>query len=222
MNDTTKKINFFNRFQKIVKDTYKNILIILGILLSAFIIFQFYAFYTKNQILKTSIEFNSAQSLNSPKNFQVLMNKLSSQKNFYGVLATLESIKIKLNNNEINSSNEDYLRLLNQKNLNSIYISAIATQASYNFLNKINKNNEKDIVDKINKFLSFIDSSLEFYEGFVFEIRYLLSVIKQENNNDSFIYDETQKLYKDIISNDKISASIKERIKTIHESQKYK
>ena len=31
-----------------------------------------------------------------------------------------------------------------------------------------------------------------------------------------------QKLYKDIMGNDKVSASLKERVKTIHESQKYK
>ena len=222
MNETKKNINFFNRFQIFIKNFYKKILIILGILLSAYVIYQFYAFYKNNQILKTSIEYNSAQSLSAPNNFKELLDKLSSQKNFYGVLATLESIKIKLNNDDINSSNDDYLKLLNQKNLNSIYISAIATQASYNFLNKINKYNEKDIVDKINNFLYFVDSSLESYEGFVLEIRYLLSIIKQENNNDSIIYDETQKLYNDIIGNDKVSASIKERIKTIHESQKYK
>ena len=89
-------------------------------------------------------------------------------------------------------------------------------------MDKINKDNEKDIVIKVNNFLSFIDSSLEFYEGFILEIQYLLSIIKQDNNNDSLIYDETQKLYQEIIDNDKVSALLKERVKTIHESQKYK
>ena len=222
MNNTTKKINFFNKSQVFMKNYYKRILILLGTLLTFFFIFQFYVFYTNNQILKTSIEFNQAQSSNSPRDFQEQMSKLSSQKNFYGVLATLESIKIKLNNGDMNSSNEDYLKLLNKKNLNSIYVSAIATHASYSFLDKINKYNEIDIAEKVNNFLTFIDSSLEFYEGFVLEIRYLLSIINQDNNNDSFIYDETQKLYKDIMDNDKVSASLKERVKTIHESQKYK
>ena len=133
----------------------------------------------------------------------------------------MELINIKLNNDEIDSSNDDYLRLLNQKNLNSVYVSAIATHASYSFLDKINKYNEIDIAEKVNNFLTFIDSSLEFYEGFVLEIRYLLSIINQDYNNDSFIYDETQKIYKNIMDNDKVSASLKERVKTIHESQKY-
>jgi len=221
MNDTTKKINFFNKSQIFMKNYYKRILILLSILLAFFIIFQFYVFYTNNQILKTSIEFNFAHSSNSPKDFQELMNQMSGQKNFYGVLATMELIKIKLNNDEINSSNDDYLRLLNQKNLNSVYVSAIATHASYSFLDKINKYNEIDIAEKVNNFLTFIDSSLEFYEGFVLEIRYLLSIINQDYNNDSFIYDETQKIYNNIMDNDKVSASLKERVKTIHESQKY-
>ena len=222
MNDTTKKINFFNKSQIFMKNYYKRILILLPILLAFFIIFQFYVFYTNNQILKTSIEFNFAHSSNSPKDFQELMNQMSGQKNFYGVLATMELINIKLNNDEINSSNDDYLRLLNQKNLNSVYVSAIATHASYSFLDKINKNNEKDIATKVNHFLSFIDSSLEFYQGFVLEIRYLLSIIQHDNIYDSLIHDDTQKLYKDIMGNDKVSASLKERVKTIHESQKNK
>ena len=222
MNDTPKYINFFNKSQTFMKNYYKRILILLGTLLALFFIFQFYVFYTKNQILKTSIVFNQAQSSNSPKDFQDQMGKLSSQKNFYGVLATLESIKIKLNNDDINSSNDSYLKLLNQKKLNSIYVSAIATHASYSFLDKINKKNEKDIAAKVNNFLSFIDSSLESYDGFVLEIRYLLSIIKHDNFYDSFIHDETQKIYNDIMGNDKVSASLKERVKTIHESQKYK
>ena len=222
MNDTIKKINFFDSSQKFIKNYYKRILILVAILLAFFLIFQIYVVYTNKQILKTSIEFNLAQSSNSPSDFQEQMNRLSSQKNFYGVLATLETIKIKLNKDDINSSNDDYLKLLNQKNLNSIYISAIATHASYSFLDKINKYNEIDIAEKVNNFLTFIDSSLEFYEGFVLEIRYLLSIINQDYNNDSFIYDETQKLYKDIMDNDKVSASLKERVKTIHGSQKYK
>ena len=222
MNNTIKKINFFDSSQKFIKNYYKRILILVVILLAFFLIFQIYVVYTNKQILKTSIEFNLARSSNSPSDFQEQMNRLSSQKNFYGVLATLETIKIKLNKGDINSSNEDYLKLLNQKNLNSIYVSAIATHASYSFLDKINKANEKDIVIKVNNFLSFIDSSLEFYEGFILEIQYLLSIIKQDNNNDSLIYDETQKLYQEIIDNDKVSALLKERVKTIHESQKYK
>ena len=222
MNDTIKKINFFESSQKFIKNYYKRILILVAILLAFFLIFQIYVVYTNKQILKTSIEFNLAQSSNSHSDFQEQMNKLSSQKNFYGVLATLETIKIKLNKDDINSSNVDYLKLLNQKNHNSIYVSAIATHASYSFLDKINKANEKDIVIKVNNFLSFIDSSLEFYEGFKLEIQYLLSIIKQDNNNDSLIYDETQKLYQEIIDNDKVSALLKERVKTIHESQKYK
>ena len=194
MNDITNKINIFSKTQVFLKNYYKSILILMAILLAFFFIFQFYILYTNKQILKTSIEYNFAHSSNSPDDFLELMDKLSSQKNFYGVLATLESIKIKLNKDDIHSSNDDYLRLLNKKNLNNIYISAIATHASYSFLNKINIDNEIDITNKINLFLSFIDTSLEFYEGFVLEIRYLLTIIKQDNSNNKSIFDETQKI----------------------------
>ena len=69
MNDTTKKINFFNKSQIFMKNYYKRILILLSILLAFFIIFQFYVFYTNNQILKTSIEFNFAHSCKFSQGF---------------------------------------------------------------------------------------------------------------------------------------------------------
>ena len=80
MNDTIKKINFFDSSQKFIKNYYKRILILVAILLAFFLIFQIYVVYTNKQILKTSIEFNLAQSSNSPSDFQEQMNRLSSQK----------------------------------------------------------------------------------------------------------------------------------------------
>ena len=53
----------------------------------------------------------------------------------------------------------------------------------------------------------------------MFEISYLIAVI---NNDQNLNFDEINFLYKQIQVNDKISSSIKERIKKIHEFQKYK
>ena len=86
----------------------------------------------------------------------------------------------------------------------------------------INNENNIDIPEKINNFLLFIDPSLDLYNGFKLEILYLLSIIEQDKNAETQFNEETKKLYKAIQENDKISSSLKERVKKIHEYQKYK
>jgi hypothetical protein len=96
-------------------------------------------------------------------------------------------------------------------------------------LNKIKSNNKiiiskdkflSDIISKINNLVKYIDISLESYEGYKLEILYLIAVIKHDNNKVDF--KEMNSLYQQIIDNDKVSPSIKERIKKINDIQKYK
>ena len=137
-------------------------------------------------------------------------------------MAKLDKINIKLKDGNIVSVSENYLNLLNQSKLNKLFKSAIATHAAYSFLNIIDKGNQTAVIELINNFLSYIDPNLETYTGFKLEILYLLSVIKQDNNNNDLINNEVLKIYKQIQENEKISSSLKERVKKIHEYQKYK
>ena len=102
----------------------------------------------------------------------------------------------------------DYLNLLNNKNLDNIYKTLLAIHASYNLLDKIDS---KNIIELI----SYVDISLESFEGYRLEILYLLSLIQRDINNANSLFDE-------IINNDKISSSIKERVKKINGFEKYK
>jgi len=222
MNEVGYIENYFKKIQNNLKQNYKPIVVIILVILSVASLTQFYFYNKNNEILKNSIEFNLAKSSNSQNNFKVIIDKLSQEKGFYGVLATLEKINIKLKEGDIITVNEEYLRLLEQSKLSKLYKGAIATHGAYSFLNIINKNNEIEITTLINNFLSYIDPSLLSYEGFKLEILYLLSVIKQDNNKDILVNDEALKLYKQIQENDKISSSLKERVKQIHEYQKYK
>ena len=79
-----------------------------------------------------------------------------------------------------------------------------------------------NIIDKVNIFLSFIDSSLKAFEGFKYEIKFLISVINDDSSNIDFLSDESLNIYKKIVGNEKILSSIKERVKKIHDFQKYK
>ena len=89
-------------------------------------------------------------------------------------------------------------------------------------LNKINKNNFIEINKFIDNLLHYIDSNIDSYMGYKLEILFLLSIMKQDYNSDLLIKDEVINLYNQIQDNDKISSSLKERVKNIHEFQKYK
>ena len=222
MDEVKHKENYFKIFQKYLKKNYKFIIFLIVLFLSFILVTQFYFYYKNNQVLNSSIQYNLINSNNSKTDLIDIIDQLSNEKNFYGTLATLEKIKIKISEGDIISAKENYLNLLNESKLNKLYKSAIATHASYNFLNIIDRNNEKNIIILINNFLTHIDTNISSYVGFKLEILYLLSVIKQDMNNDFSINDETQNLYKEIQENDKISSSLKERVNKINEYQKYK
>jgi len=229
MIELIKKVNVINRLQDFIKNKYKYIIAIIVLILIIFTGIQFYFINKHNNILKTSIEYNYLKSDPDNLDFEKKLSELLNKNNFYSILSLLDSIKIKLNNENIESAYKDYLKLLNNKSLDSIYISSIAVNASYSLLNKIKSNNKiitskdkflSDIIIKINNLIQYIDISLESYEGYKLEILYLISVINHDNNKKNF--KEMNSLYQQIIDNDKVSSSIKERIKKINDIQKYK
>ena len=78
---------------------------------------------------------------------------------------------------------------------------------SYNLFDKINN-------EKIVKLISYIDESLDSFTGYRLELLFLLST-KHGNIN------KTNSLFKQIIEDDRISLSIKGRVKKINEFEKY-
>ena len=222
MNEIINKFSYFLKNQIFINKNFKFITSLMVIVILFFAGYQLYL-YNKNQhILKNSIQFNTAINNKSTDEFNVIINKLSKEKNFYNIFSIFKKIKIKLSDNEIISANNDYLNILDNKNLNELYKSAIAINASFSLLNKINKNNFIEINKFIDNLLHYIDSNIDSYMGYKLEILFLLSIMKQDYNSDLLIKDEVINLYNQIQDNDKISSSLKERVKNIHEFQKYK
>ena len=222
MNNIDIKNNFINQ----IKEKYK---IIIGIILFIFllvIIIQVYFYYNNKKILDTSIIYNETKSDFKNNEFINLLDEISKEKNFYGVLAKIDKINLKLNNNELDSAYQDYITLLNQSNLANLYKSAISIQASYSFLRLLseesNMNKLSEFKTKINKLLSFVDPSIDSFIGFNLEILFLLSILEQDFSNSLSLSNESQDLYQQIQEGDRISAFIKERVKKINDFQKYK
>ena len=211
------KKNTMDKIFNYIKNNSK-IIILFCLIILLFIAFSQYYFYSKNnKILETSIKYDSLFSNESSPDFKRSLDLISKEKNFYGVLASLEKINLFLEKNEIEDSYNLYLKILKKKDLANIHKSIIAIQASYSLLDKIKDNNNSDIFSKIENLVTYVDTNYESFVGFKLEILYLISI-----NNFSKENKKSIDLYNRIQLNDNISSSIKERVKKIHEFETYK
>ena len=207
MNNTVSKVNFFSLVLNFIKKNVKAIVFFLIIIIIFIAGLQIYFFYKNKKILELSIVYNDAKYSNSQIDFINHMNEIAETNSFYGLLASLELINNKINNNQYNESYADYLKLLNNKNIENLYKTLLAVHGTYNLLDKINN-------EKIDKLLTYIDESLDSFIGYRLELLFLLSV------NDGNI-NKINSLYEQIIKDDRISLSIKERVKKINVFEKY-
>ena len=208
MNRENSKISFFSNIQNMIKE---NIKILISFIICIVIIiagYQIYFFNKDKKIRDISILYFDAKKSESQLEFIENMNVISKDKSFYGLMASLEIINFKIENKNYNESFNEYMNLLNNKNLDNIYKTLIAIHASYNLFNKIDSNN-------IINLLSYVDISLESFVGYRLEILYLLSLTQGDVN-------KTNSLYEEIINNNQVSSSIKERVFKINGFEKFK
>ena len=208
MNKANSKISLFSNIQNLIKE---NIKILIGFIISIIIIivgYQIYFFNKDKKIRELSVFYFDAKKSESQMEFIENMNVIAKDKSFYGLMASLEIIHNMIENKNYNESFNEYLNLLNNKNIDNIYKTLLAIHASYNLLNKIDSKN-------IINLLSYVDVSLESFVGYRLEILYLLSITQGNINKTNSLYDE-------IINNNQISLSIIERVKKINGFEKYK
>ena len=207
MNKIASKVNFFSVIQNLIKQNVKVIIFFALIILLVIAGLQIYFFNKNKKILDLSIAYNDSKNSNSQMDFIEHMSEIAKTKSFYSLLASLELINSKINNNQYNESYEDYLKLLNNKNIDILYKTLLAVHGSYNLLDKISN-------EKIDKLLTYVNESLDSFIGYRLELLFLMSV----NNGD---INKINSLYEQIIKDDRISLSIKERVKKINEFEKY-
>ena len=207
MNKIASKVNFFSAIQNLIKQNVKAIIFFALIIVLVFAGFQIYFFNKNKKILELSIAYNDSKYSNSQMDFIEHMNEIAETRSFYGLLASLELINNKIINNQYNESYEDYLKLLNNKNIDNLYKALLAVHGSYNLFDKISN-------EKIDKLLIYIDESIDSFIGYRLELLFLLSV-----NNGNI--NKINSLYEQIIDDDRISLSIKERVEKISEFEKY-
>ena len=219
MNEALEKKTLYNK----IKDNYKKntkfyisfVVFIIIILLS----YQLYSFYKVNKIHKSSLEYSRVINLKTSPEYILELENLSLKKDFYSILAKLEKINYHIETKDLDLAYDIYLDLLNDKILNKIYIGIIALHGSYNLLNfEEFSTNKENIIEKIYNLISFVDPKIQSYYGLRLEILFLLSLIENNNINN----ENTIKLYNEIQESNTITASLKERVKKIHDFNKYK
>jgi len=212
------KKSFISQVTEIVKTNIRNIIILLSLCFVLFLSYQIYSFYISNKIQKNSISFFAAQNTDDTKVITDTITKLSDDNTFYGVLAKLELIELNLEQNNIQDSISMYLEVINQKNLDSIYKSAIASKASYQLIDINLENLSSNYLNVINNFISYIDDEADSYKGIKLELKYLIKILEVEKNSiDYSSFNEVSDIYENIMSSDVVSSAIKERVNKIHE-----
>ena len=219
MNDS--KLNFMQLLQNFVRNNLRRIIIFIGSLILLLIFVQIYSYYIDRNLKKTSIKFFNI--LDNEDKLIADINHLSNDKNIYSILSQLKLIQVNNQNKNFDLSNEIYKKLIKSKYLNSIYVSVIAINASYNFINASYVENTNRYLNDISMYISYINDELESYQSIKKELEYLKIITEIDINNldykDNILALE---LYDTISNSSLISSSIKERVKKIHEFQIYK
>ena len=103
-------------------------------------------------------------------------------------------------------------------NLDPIYKSAIASRATYQFIDLNFSNLSLDYSQAINDFITYINDELVPYQSTKLELVYLTKILEVEKNNIEYKnFKEVNDMYNSIISSEVASSAIKERVNKIHE-----
>ena len=211
------KNTFFQSASELIKKNIKNLIIIFLIIFLLFLIFQGYSFYKINKINNLSVTYFTNKNLDDSITKYSEMKIISNEIGFYSILSKLELIKSNIDNEEFDISLKLYNEILDSNNLDNNYVSLVAINGAYNFIDIVIKSKNDKYINNINKFISLIDDSLDNYIGSKNEFLYLVSILSLKDDSNYKNNSELLILYDNLISNEKISFEIKERVKKIHE-----
>ena len=221
MSQEGKNKNLLKKIQYFIFTNYKQIIILLVILLILFIGLQTYNYFKIQDIKNSSISFFDIIE----ENHDDLSNleNLIDDDNIFSILSKLKLIQKNNENKNFSYSNELYKELLTSSNLDDLYKSAIAANASYTMINASYEDNNNNYLEDILSYINNISDEFDGYFSIKKELEYLLIVTEIDLNKSEYI-NNTKALdkYNEIFNSSLVSNSIKERVKKIHEFQLYK
>ena len=219
MSQKNKDNNFFKKIQNFIFTNYKQIIISLVTLLILFIGFQTYNYFKIQDIKNSSINFFDVIQEN--ENDLSSLENLIDDDNIFSILSKLKLIQKNNENKNYSISNEMYKELIASSNLDDLYISSISTNASYTMINASYEENTNSYLNDISNYINNISDELDGYFSIKKELEYLLIVTEIDLNRSEYNNSKALDKYNEIFNSSLVSASIKERVKKIHEFQLY-
>ena len=221
MSQDNKNNSLFKKIQNFIFTNYRQIIISLVILLFLFIGFQTYNYFKIQDVKNSSISFFDIiqEDKNDLSNLEILID----DDNIFSILSKLKLIQKNIEDNNFGYVNDLYKEILFSSNLDQLYKSAIAANASYTFIEASYYKKSDIYLNDISNYIDIISDELESYFSIKKELEYLLIITeidlnKSEYKNNSNALDK----YNEIYNSSLVSASTKERVQKIHEFQLYK
>ena len=220
MSEENKNSSLFKKIQNFIFTNYIQLIISLLILLTLFIGFQTYNYFKIKDIKNSSINFFDIIQKN-PDDLSSLENLIDNN----DIFSNLSKLKLIQKNIEINNFgyvNDLYKDLILSSDLNILYKSAIAAHASYTFINASYYKKSDIYLNDISNYINNISDEIESYFSIKKELEYLLIVTEIDINKSEYNNSKALDKYNEIFNSSLVSASVKERVKKIHEFQLYK
>ena len=220
MSEENKNNNLFKRIQNFIYTNYLQIIISIVILLILFIGYQTYNYFKIQDIKNSSIGFFDIirENQDDLSNLENIIN----DDNIFSILSKLKLIQKNNEDKNFSYSNELYKELLNASDLDSLYKTSIAANASYTMINASYEENTNNYLNDISSFINYISDDLDGYFSIKKELEYLLIVTEIDLNRSEYNNSKAMDKYNEIFNSSLVSTSIKERVKKIHEFQLYK
>ena len=221
MSEENKNKSLFRKVQNLIFTNYIQIIISLFILLILFIGYQTYNYFKVQDIKNSSISFFDIIQEN--QDHLSNLENLIDDDNIFSILSKLKLIQKNNENKNFSYSNELYKELIFSSNLEDLYKTSIAANASYTMINASFEENTNNYLNDISNYINNISDDLDGYFSIKKELEYLLIITeidlnKSEYSNSSIALDK----YNEIFNSSLVSTSIKERVIKIHEFQLYK
>ncbi len=221
MNQENKNQNLFKKFQNFIFKNYIQLIISLVILLIILIGFQTYNYFKIQDIKNSSINFFDIIQDN-PDDLSSLENLINND-DIFSNLSKLKLIQKNIETNNFGYVNDLYKDLILSSDLNILYKSAIAAHASYTFINASYYKKSDIYLNDISNYINNISDEIDSYFSIKKELEYLLIVTEIDLNKSKYKSNsKALEKYNEIFNSSLVSASIKERVKKIHEFQLYK
>tara|TARA_B100000989_G_scaffold8725_1_gene5979 strand:- start:1286 stop:1951 length:666 start_codon:yes stop_codon:yes gene_type:complete len=221
MNEENKDNNLFKKIQNLIFTNYKQIIISLVVLLILLIGYQTYNYFKIQDIKNSSISFFNI--IQDDQNDLTNLENLIEEENIFSVLSKLKLIEQNIKKNNFGYVNELYKEIIFKSDLDILYKSAIAANASYTFINASYYKKSDIYLNDISIYIDSISNELENYFSIKKELEYLLIVTEIDLNSSEYKNNtEVLDKYNEIFNSSLVSTSIKERVKKIHEFQLYK